>query len=541
MSGTKSLIFTVSAVAVFVLAALAPAGLLAAPQDRQGTNFGTGCVPDRPVIAHHAGGAPADARNNDAAPIPCATRTGYRTGEISIVVTKTGGIIFRPAWDSETPSPPVGAIRSDDHGANWETPNTSFNDTNMWADQQSGRVFWISCGGRCLHPLLDVSDDDGRTWYAGGRPLVGPGPAYLGGTGGYDHVQIFGGPPIASQKNQLKGYPNVVYACMGHKPLKCQKSLDGGMNWGPELDIPYPQEVDSIQGPAHDCSAFGLQGVVDKAGTVYVPYGPCNRPYVAISHDEGSKWQLVAVANMNEIGYGYPSLGMDEQENLYATWVGASDRVLYLAISRDHGMHWGAPINIGAPGVNETAIPNLVAGKTGQVAVAYYASKNAPTPFPPSCFQITPGPRTNTPAPPRPAGTELKCAGYENETWSTYVTETWNALDAQPLFWSSTLNDPAQPIWYGCTPSETGVIRWDENFTDGPGHFGGCNPPRFALDYFGTTMAPDGTVWVGFAQECPVGAPPGNTNCPSVPSGVGELYGLIGRFVPRGEHAMASR
>ncbi len=527
------LISAVSIILAMALAGLAPAQLVAAPiPQEQGAGMGPGCAPERTAIAHGVGGVKVDAPGGMEAPIACVTKTGLLTGEVSVVVTKAGTILFRPAWSDGLSGPPVGLIRTTDRGANWDTPNSPYNDTNMWADQDTGRVFWMSCGGRCAHPLFDISDDDGKTWYPGGRPLAGP--TVTGGMGGYDHVQVFGGPPTASMKNQLHGYPNVVYACMGHKPLKCQKSLDGGMTWGPELDIPYPPGLEAIQGPAHDCSAFGLQGVVDKDGTVFVPYGPCNRPYVAISHDEGKNWQLVAVANTDEIGYGYPSLGLDDAGNLYAAWVGASDRRLYLAISRDHGLHWGTPLMIGAPGVNETAIPSLVAGARGQVAVTYYGSKNAPHPFPPSCFQITPGPRPATPAPPRPQGAELKCPGYESETWSAYVTESWNTLDAEPLFWSTTLNDPVQPTWYGCTPSEIGVIRWDENFTDGPGHFGGCNPPRFPLDYYGAAMASDGTVYVGFAQECPAGRPAGNPNCPSATTGPGELYGLLGSIVRRG-------
>jgi hypothetical protein len=36
---------------------------------------------------------------------------------------------------------------------------------------------------------------------------------------------------------------------------------------------------------------------------------------------------------------------------------------------------------------------------------------------------------------------------------------------------------------------------------------------KAASIYFGATMAPDGAVWVGFAQECPFGRPvPDNPN-----------------------------
>jgi hypothetical protein len=503
------------------LIGLTPIWLAAAPvPQEQGVGLGPGCAPDRPAITHHAGGVKVDAPRATDAPIPCVTMTGLRVGEESIVVTNLGTVLLRPIRDVEAPAAPkLGFVRSVDQGAHWEAPNAPSNDTNMWVDRRTGRVFWTS------RNRTDISDDDGKTWFSGGRTL------------NFDHIQVFGGPPTESLKRRMQGYPNVVYVCVGHMPLKCQKSLDGGLTWGPELDIPYPPELAAIQGAAHDCSAFGEQGVVDKDGTVYVPYNPCNRPYVAISHDEGENWQLVAMADTGELSGGNLPLGMDEQGNLYAAWTGASDRLLYMAISRDHGMHWGTPMMIGAPGVNEAAIPELVAGARGLVAVAYYGSKNAPHPFPAPCFPVPAGARPTGGFGAPATGPTPSCPGYENETWDTYVTESWNTLDAQPLFWSATLNAPAQPTWYGCTPSYVGVQRWDEYFLAGPGFFRGCYP-RLVMDYFGVTMAPDGTVWVGFAQECPFGQPaPGNNpNCPSM-SDPGGLWGLVGRLVPQGEHA----
>ena len=170
---------------------------------------------------------------------------------------------------------------------------------------------------------------------------------------------------------------------------------------------------------------------------------------------------------------------------------------------------------IGAPGVNEAALPLLVAGKRGQVAVTYYGSKNAPIPFPPPC-----------------TGASVSCPGYEDETWDTYITETWNALDRHPLFWSATLNDPAQPTWYGVTPSS---LRTATGFSTGS-NSGTESGPTFAgrLDYYSMTMAPDGTPWVGFGQECPFGLPvPGNPNCPSTLTGAPTdgLFGMVGRLI----------
>jgi hypothetical protein len=78
------------------------------------------------------------------------------------------------------------------------------------------------------------------------------------------------------------------------------------------------------------------------------------------------------VANTDTIGFGELSLGIDERENLYAAWVAAADRLPYLTMSRDRGLHSTTPLMIGAPGVNEAAEPQLVSGGRGHVAVTYY-------------------------------------------------------------------------------------------------------------------------------------------------------------------------
>jgi hypothetical protein len=395
---------------------------------------------------------------------------------------------------------------------------------NMWVDRDTGRVFW---NGPPLR--VDHSDSDGLSW-------IPSTPVPLSS----DHSQIFSGPPIENLKKSMQGYPNVVYiveagggscgsggTCGAH----ISKSLDGGQTWGPAVALKYPPEcpfpgVDPVGG-------YGLNGVVDRDGTVYIPFTPCERPYVAISYDAGDTWQLSLVANTQTIGWGELGLGMDEEGNLYAAWTDDADRLPYLSISRDHGAHWSARLMIGAPGVNEAAEPVLAAGTRGQVAVTYYGSKNSPgVPFPALCLAGTLGL-----GPPSIYSLEtpsLGCPPYANETWSTYVTESFNALDEEPLFWSATLNDPKQPTWYGLTPSSLRV----------PGHPFPIGSDALALfagpsggghvDYYSMTMAPDGTPWVGFFQECPFGLPvSGNANCPSTLTGASTdgLFGLVGRLV----------
>jgi hypothetical protein len=199
-----------------------------------------------------------------------------------------------------------------------------------------------------------------------------------------------------------------------------------------------------------------------------------------------------------------------------------------LSVSRDAGRRWSTPLMIGAPGVKEAALPRLVAGARGQVAVAYYGSLNSPgVPFPPPC----------------PSSIATDCPEYENETWNMYITETFNALDRHPLFWSASINDPTEPTWYGCSPSELGVVRLDESapFISGGGYTGGCFPGRGGgvtinsrQDYFGMDLASDRTPWIGFGQACPNGLPvPDNPNCSDTLRGspTDALWGLVGRLV----------
>jgi hypothetical protein len=133
----------------------------------------------------------------------------------------------------------------------------------------------------------------------------------------------------------------------------------------------------------------------------------------------------------------------------------------------------------------------------------------------------------------------LACPSYANEKWNLYVTETFDALNSEPLFLSATLNDLARPVWRGCSPAsippETALGSLGIDCVANDSRF---NPLTYGgrLDYFGATLAPDGTVWVGFAQECANGrAIPGNPYCPRTLTGNPDdsLFGLVGHLITR--------
>ena len=460
-----------------------------------------GCAPDRVAVAHYQGGVvvasppPGEAKK---APVPCSAATGWRTNEMGIAVTSTGTVVISPTFPES--GTPIGLIRSTDNGASWQSivpvetpPRTDQFDSSLGIDSKTGRMFYVTPGYfTAQYPEtagLWVSDDDGETW------SVGAGATMLPPSGRTDQMKIFAGPPTPISRDKMKAYPNVVYNCGGHKPFRCQASRDGGLSWSPVIFLPFPSELASIQGPKNDCSAFGENGVVGKDGTVYIGYTPCNRPYVAISRDEAQTWQAVKVADVETVGFGLNGVAIDEAGTLYAAWVAAADRLPYLSISRDRGETWSSPVMVGAPGVKEAALPKVVAGKAGQVAVAYYGSQNSPgAPFPDKC--------TNGPT---------SCPAYKSETWNMYITETFDAVRAQPVFWSAAINDPAVPASYGCIPSSTGVVRLDEG---NPFVITSTDTVEcwFVMDYIAMQMSEDGTPWVGFPQMC-LGVP-GNPNCP---------------------------
>src|SRR2546422_9828507 len=89
-------------------------------RESEGGNLGPGCAPERPAIAHHAGGVAVEDRRGEErrAPVPCSTRTGFRTSEVSIAVTNQGTVLVQPAFPQG--GAPIGVLRSVDRGGTWE-------------------------------------------------------------------------------------------------------------------------------------------------------------------------------------------------------------------------------------------------------------------------------------------------------------------------------------------------------------------------------------------------------------------------------------
>jgi hypothetical protein len=104
---------------------------------------------------------------------------------------------------------------------------------------------------------------------------------------------------------------------------------------------------------------------------------------------------------------------------------------------------------VGAPEVRASTNVNIAVRGVGNVAIAYYGSPEKEAP---------------------------KGDGYftsDGRSYHGYLTVTDDIFAEQPVFWSTTINDPAEPT----------IVGVDVNVSEYIG------PPIFG---------PDGSIWVGF-------------------------------------------
>jgi hypothetical protein len=195
----------------------------------------------------------------------------------------------------------------------------------------------------------------------------------------------------------------------------CYKSLDGGVTFSP---AGYTSPTAS--NPPDICPPLNFNtGVVDSQGTMYQPVNCEHSAYVVVSRDEGASetWIPQKDAPTGTVTSGTNlKLAVDDADNLYAMW--SANGLVYIAVSRDHAQSWSAPMMVAAPGLGNVEKAAVAAGAPGHVAITYYASSD------PSAQLL-----------------------------SAYITETADALDSQPLFYSGAINNPTAPIFhdYGLT------------------------------------------------------------------------------------------
>ncbi|MDX6274522.1 MAG: hypothetical protein QOJ92_1732 [Frankiales bacterium] len=392
-------------------------------------------------------------------------RTGFGgAGEPNIGIAKDGTL-----YSTVTAK----VVRSTDHGGHWKdiTPSghTVTLDPFLYVDKATSRVYKSDLSGTCQ--ALSWSDDKGQTW-----------TSTAAACNLSDHQSISAGPPTVSP---TVGYPNVVYNCsqtVGYNGYSaasgCDKSLDGGLSWVPTggyaFSDPSPYGTGEGSGdsgvPGHCLGDVGAIHV-GPDGTLYVPRGWCNQPWVAFSTDEGLTWTRTQVAKngMNTTlsgGFGVVAPGSGQSDyqatvmadgkgHVYFFWV-ALNRLPYLAVSRDGGKTFGKPIKVSPANVKEAWGPAIDLDSKGRLGLAYMASTNSPG------------------APWR--------GSYSDVSFTGYLALVPNPLAAAPSVIAAPVTGKAdEPLVHGAC---------------GPGR---CNAA--VLDFIDVALAPDGSVYGAFVDS----------------------------------------
>ena len=425
-----------------------------------------GCHPEWPAVAHHAGGQRVSPPAGSSPPVACATQTGFATSESTVAVSNSGAIFYSPAQTENT------MARSLDNGATWNlvqppvmqyTALWNTDDPYVIADRRTGRIFWVHVTGPTRTTPILVSNsplpggiptaiafaygfqvystDDGQNWTTADystAPMTD-----------WEKIAAGPAPPASSGAAQPTGYPDIVYVC-ANSPFEvsgpgrlCYRSLDGGATFA------LAGYVFSAATPAVCPPVSSDTQLVGNDGALYVPMTCAGGAHLAISHDEGSTFSWLPITGAPGLGSGsgvtgvlsHVQVAIDEADNLYAMWL--SNDQINVAVSRNHGQAWSAPLAVTAPGVHGIALPALTSGPAGHVGIAYY-------------------------------GTTASSATYLN----AYMTETAGALDPTPLFYSVILNDSAHPI---CSCS---------GFNDHP-----------RADYVGASYDAVGNLWAGLVKN----------------------------------------
>jgi hypothetical protein len=438
------------------------------------------------------------------APVPCLAYTGYATVETHIAVTRDGAVVDQPAvvtpgllgsafvpgapgphpWQ---PTSPAGLAVTHDGGASWDfvKPAGSYavsTDAGLYADPVTGRLFeetlspgQVPSGGQLAlpdqtpggHAILLTSPDDGRTW------------DYTALTGFVfqENARFASAPPAAGQATPAGGYPDVTYWCGNRvvglmEPLilerECYRSLDAGGTWTMRsilLTSPVPQhaecgldreDVNSYDGSYPQGAPDGSLYLIVSCTPPTNPTGHGGTVYLARSADEAATFPILrsggapvtlpvpAGADWPELRVGGGALFLT-----YAHGAQIFERSTRVPTFTATGalaapLVWGPPILLSRPGmvsIDEWA----VAARGPEVAASYVGQTVA--------------------------------GSYDG-----YISVTTDARAAHPVVWTSTVNDPAQPLMKSA-------------------------PVQAKDDFIDVSVGPDGRPWAGFFSPCSVEPP----------------------------------
>jgi photosystem II stability/assembly factor-like uncharacterized protein len=380
--------------------------------------------------------------------------------EPAIAQNRAGDVFFAAkAGNAPAGGAPHLIFRSSDAGQSWQEKSGdavqkqlffSVADPYVEVDAETGRMFWA--GIAIPRPaVFAFSADRGETWTTT--------EAYAAGANDHETV-ISGKVPAGSDLVPTDPtFPKIVYYCTnGLYLVGCSRSLDGGKTFVPVTGRPL-----SAQSEAQCGSETGFMST-DLDGRIYIGGANCGVPQVSMSDDAGDTWHDATVSEAIHADHHDVEVATDSAGNVYALWLN-THHLPYLAVSRDHGATWSAPLMVAAPGVSGAGFAELAVGDTGRVAISY-------------------------------VGTTSTDPTDVHRPWSYYLGVSSNALDDAPLFVSNVATLPG---------GTTVVNRGD------------CCPGMY--DYLDVDVAPTpgGPVWASLSNVC-------SAACAADPNGVDDVY-----------------
>ncbi|HUC36709.1 MAG TPA: sialidase family protein [Acidimicrobiales bacterium] len=430
------------------------------------TQLSPGCAAGRSAVSYYSNGSGAPASE---VPVPCTFLTGYGGAESHIKVTPGGELVQEPAvLPSDIPVVLDSALAlSSNQGKSWqldepanplpgrdsvEPDGNTFpaQDVGLYVDRVTGRLFVALPTGFGIGYAAEVLLLSSPARPAGYTNWIAtPMSGFVGSENSrFTSAPAPHGQPVAGAGEDVTYWCGNQTEGVTEPPIllrTCFRTLDGGATWqrGAILftyGVPQHSQCGTNSETFNALDGNYPQGAPDGSLWVMVQCG--GTTYLAKSTDEGATFPIIDGAHGTPLTIpGSPrELRVDSDGNLYA--VGISGSSLELRISRDGGQTWSAPVNMTAPNARSTTIYQwqvAVGYKPGQVALSYLATRSS--------------------------------GGYDG-----YMTVTKDALDANPVFYSSTINSPNAPI---VTESALG-----DDFVD-------------------VDLAPDGTPWASFYSNCP--------------------------------------
>jgi hypothetical protein len=325
-----------------------------------------------------------------------------------------------------------------------------------FTDRITGRTFSAQLTLTSPTCKTSYTDNDGLTWVPTAGFGIGSGIDHQTLGGGIHHAPLVDPPAPA--------YPHAVYYCSQLPAAACARSDDGGLTFGPAIEIDPPA----------DANCAGIHGHVKVSpvdGTVVVPTTNCNQMgSVIVSEDNGITWTIHHVpgtkstldltdtnnthSNIIDAQVSFDDSGklFFAMANVPGAYLAATQ--LVTATSADNGTTWSNIYDVGAIfGLQNVEFPYVIAADANRAAVAFYGT-------------TTPG--------------DESANGFTG-VWNVYVATTFDG----GAHWSTTDATPNDPLQRGCI--------WNK---------GGANICRNLLDFSGASVDKFGRIEIAYVDGC---------------------------------------